>query len=120
MQVTINEQQIPVDFTHMRNLEEALVELHDRFLPQGQQLFQVLVVDSVRHRNHAFVETIVPGLAASDQENGGPSRIEGIEDSVRVAAVLNSKLPHIAVPRTIDVGGVRKGERRSERFQQTD
>jgi len=43
MQVTINEQQIPEDFTHMRNLEEALVELYDRFLPPGQQLFQVLV-----------------------------------------------------------------------------
>jgi len=43
MQVTITEQQTPEDFTHMRNLEEALVELYDRFLPPGQQLFQVLV-----------------------------------------------------------------------------
>ena len=43
MQVTINEEHIPEDFSHMRNLEEALVELNDRFVPQGQQLFQVRV-----------------------------------------------------------------------------
>lgn len=43
MQVTINEQQIPVDFSHIQSLEEALVELHDQFLPPGQQLFQVLI-----------------------------------------------------------------------------
>jgi hypothetical protein len=43
MQVTINEQQIPEDFSHMRSLEEALVELNDRFVPPGQQLFQVRV-----------------------------------------------------------------------------
>jgi hypothetical protein len=43
MQVTINEEYIPEDFSHMRNLEEALVELNDRFVPPGQQLFQVRV-----------------------------------------------------------------------------
>jgi len=43
MQVTINEQQVPVNFAHLRSLEEALVELNARFLPPGQQLFQVRV-----------------------------------------------------------------------------
>ncbi len=43
MQVTINEEFIPEDFSHVRNLEEALVELNDRFVPLGQQLFQVRV-----------------------------------------------------------------------------
>jgi hypothetical protein len=43
MQVTINEEYIPVDFSHLRSLEEALVELNDRFVPPGQQLFQVRV-----------------------------------------------------------------------------
>lgn len=43
MQVTINEEYIPVDFSHMRSLEEALVELNDHFVPPGQQLFQVRV-----------------------------------------------------------------------------
>jgi hypothetical protein len=43
MQVTINEQRIAVDFSHLRCLEEALVELHERYLPEGHQMFQVLV-----------------------------------------------------------------------------
>lgn len=43
MQVTINEEQIPEDFSHMRSLEEALIELNDRYIPPGQQLFQVRV-----------------------------------------------------------------------------
>ena len=43
MQVTINDECIPVDFSHMRNLEEALVELNDNFVPAGEQLFQVRV-----------------------------------------------------------------------------
>jgi hypothetical protein len=43
MQVTINEECIPEDFSHVRNLEEVLVELNDRFMPPGQQLFQVRV-----------------------------------------------------------------------------
>jgi len=43
MQVTINEESIPVDFSHLRSLEEALVELNDRFVPAGQQLFQVRI-----------------------------------------------------------------------------
>jgi hypothetical protein len=43
MQITINEEQIPVDFSHLRSLEEALVELNDRFLPAGEQVFQVRI-----------------------------------------------------------------------------
>ncbi|RJR45779.1 MAG: hypothetical protein C4567_03115 [Deltaproteobacteria bacterium] len=43
MQVTINDQNLAVDFSHLRNLEEALVELNDKFIPEGQQLFQVEV-----------------------------------------------------------------------------
>ncbi len=43
MQVTINEEHIPVDFSHLRSLEEALVELNERFVPSGEQLFQVLI-----------------------------------------------------------------------------
>ncbi len=43
MQVTINDQNLAVDFSHLRNLEEALVELNEKFIPEGQQLFQVEV-----------------------------------------------------------------------------
>ncbi|RJR35881.1 MAG: hypothetical protein C4567_14355 [Deltaproteobacteria bacterium] len=43
MQITINDQNLAVDFSHLRNLEEALVELNEKFIPEGQQLFQVEV-----------------------------------------------------------------------------
>jgi hypothetical protein len=43
MQVTLNDQTLPVDLSHLRNLEEALLELNDRYIPDGQQLFQVEV-----------------------------------------------------------------------------
>ena len=41
MNVTINEENIPADFSHLRTLEDIIVELNDKFIPQGQQLFQV-------------------------------------------------------------------------------
>jgi hypothetical protein len=43
MQITLNDQSLPVDLSHLRNLEEALVELNEKFIPEGQQLFQVEV-----------------------------------------------------------------------------
>jgi hypothetical protein len=43
MEVTLNDQTLPVDLSHLRTLEEALLELNDRFIPEGQQLFQVEV-----------------------------------------------------------------------------
>jgi hypothetical protein len=43
MQVTLNDQSLPVDLSHLRNLEEALLELNEKFIPDGQQLFQVEV-----------------------------------------------------------------------------
>jgi len=41
--VTINEQNLPVDFSHLHSLEDILTEIHERFIPAGQQLFQVHV-----------------------------------------------------------------------------
>ncbi|MBM4286481.1 MAG: hypothetical protein FJ128_14735 [Deltaproteobacteria bacterium] len=43
MRVSINDQSVPANFSHLRNLEEVIVELHDKYLPGGHQLFQVLV-----------------------------------------------------------------------------
>ncbi len=41
MQVTLNDQSLPVDLSHLRNLEEVLMELNEKFIPTGEQLFQV-------------------------------------------------------------------------------
>jgi len=43
MQITLNDQSLPVDLSHLRNLEEALLELNEKFIPSGEQLFQVQV-----------------------------------------------------------------------------
>lgn len=43
MQVTLNDQSLPVDLSHLRNLEEALMELNEKFIPTGEQLFQVQI-----------------------------------------------------------------------------
>lgn len=43
MLVTINEQNLPEDFSHLNSLEEVITEIHERYIPAGQQLFQVHV-----------------------------------------------------------------------------
>ena len=43
MQITLNDQSLPVDLSHLRNLEEALLELNEKFVPSGEQLFQVQI-----------------------------------------------------------------------------
>ncbi len=43
MLVTINEQNLPVDFSHLQSLEEIITEIHERFIPAGQQFFQLHV-----------------------------------------------------------------------------
>ncbi len=41
MHITINDQPLPADFSHLGNLEEVLAEIHAKHLPPGQQLYQV-------------------------------------------------------------------------------
>lgn len=41
MHITVNDQNLAADFSHLGNLEEILAEIHENHLPPGQQLFQV-------------------------------------------------------------------------------
>lgn len=41
MQITLNDRNLPEDFSHLGNLEEVLAEIHAHHLPPGQQLYQV-------------------------------------------------------------------------------
>jgi hypothetical protein len=41
MHITINDQALPADFSHLGNLEEILSEIHAKYLPPGEQLYQV-------------------------------------------------------------------------------
>ncbi len=43
MLVTINEQNLPENFSHLGNLEDVIAEISERFIPSGQQVFQVHV-----------------------------------------------------------------------------
>jgi len=43
MHITINEQPLQLNINDLNNLEEALVEVNDKYIPAGQQLFQVRV-----------------------------------------------------------------------------
>jgi len=43
MEITLNDQSLPVDLSHLRTLEDALLELNEKFIPSGEQLFQVEV-----------------------------------------------------------------------------
>jgi hypothetical protein len=54
MLVTINEQNLPEDFSHLANLEDLIAEINERFVPLGQQLFQV-------HVNGEFFSERYPG-----------------------------------------------------------
>lgn len=50
MLVTINDQALPADFSHLGNLEDILTEIHAKYLPPGEQLYQV------RLNGHFFSE----------------------------------------------------------------
>lgn len=41
MHITINDQALPADFSHLGNLEEILTEIHAKHLPPGEELYQV-------------------------------------------------------------------------------
>jgi hypothetical protein len=57
----------------------------------------VNIIQLVSDGDHPLVEPLVGGFAAADQQDGGPTRVEGKENAVRLAALLNSKFFHVAM-----------------------
>jgi len=53
MLITVNDQTLPADFSHLGNLEEILAEIHARYLPPGEELYQV-------HLNGRFFSETYP------------------------------------------------------------
>jgi hypothetical protein len=41
MLISVNEQRLAADFSHLANLEEVLAEIHAHHVPPGQELYQV-------------------------------------------------------------------------------
>jgi hypothetical protein len=43
------------------------------------ELFKMFVVDTIGDGDHPLIELIVAGLAAADEQNRRPSRVEGVK-----------------------------------------
>src|SRR5262245_26508677 len=69
-----------------------------RSLIGSVELFEVLIIETIGQRDHAFVELGLARLATADQQDRHPSRIKCVKNSVRVPARLYSQLPHVSVP----------------------
>ena len=69
----------------------------------------MFVIERVCDRNVLFVPAIVSNLGASKKEKGNSSGVEGVENPVWPAPVLNPELPHVSVPGRGDL--TRLGER---------
>ena len=69
----------------------------------------MFVIESICDRNVFFVPAIVSSLGTSKKENGDSPRVEGVENPVWPAPILNPELPHVPVPGSGDLA--RLGER---------
>src|SRR6266850_4879122 len=93
------------------------IVLHSFF---SVELVQMLVVDTVGNRNHPLVELVVANLASTDEQDRRPARIEGVENSIRVAASLNPELPHVSMLRATHIRAVWERQCRTSCFQEVD
>jgi hypothetical protein len=84
------------------------------------ELFKMFVVDTIGDGDHPPIELLIAGLAAADEQNRRPPRIEGVENPARPSTRLNSQLPHVPVLGAADVGAMWKGQRRTSRFEKVD
>src|SRR5438552_2454307 len=72
----------------------------DQSLPS--QLLKVLVVEIIGHGYVFLVPAIVPGLVATEQQDRGAPRVEGIQHPVRISAMLHSQFAHMTMPGRFD------------------
>ena len=59
--------------------------------------FEMLVVQSIRDRDHPLVETMIACLVTCDEQNRLSQRIKRIEDSIRSPLMLDSEFAHMRV-----------------------
>lgn len=70
-------------------------------------LTKVPGVDCIGLRNEDFIPAFVACFVASDEQDCHAARVEGVQDTVRAAFVLDAKLAHIRIGRTFDGIGLR-------------
>ena len=86
----------------------------------SSKFLEVIVVNAVRERNVEFVPPVLTRLVSADQEDSAAKGIKRVEDSVRAARVLNTKLAHVGMPGSDDTRGVRRAEGHALRLKQDD
>ena len=69
----------------------------------------MFVIEIICNRNVLFIPAIVSSLGGSKKEDGDSPGVEGVENPVWLASVLNPELPHVSVPGCGDL--TRLGER---------
>jgi hypothetical protein len=80
----------------------------------------VFVEQTIRDAHHLVVKSVVATFLSTDQEQGGSPLVEGIENSDRFAAALNTELTHHAMPGTSYVARVRKRQHGTKVFKLSD
>src|SRR5436190_17805710 len=81
------------------------------------QFLQVLVIEPIGDRDELFVEPLVTGLVAANEQDRSPPRIERIEDAQRPAAALYPQFAHMRMTRSHDPARVRKRQCRTPALQ---
>src|ERR1700683_5042176 len=79
--------------------------------PSGSfEMSQMFVKQSIRDSNKLVIKSVVAALPSADQKDRRPSRVEGVQDSERLAATLYAQLLHRTVTRSVDTARVGKGK----------
>ena len=94
-----------------RNLVVKLTELLRHDLPRfirsfGFDFTKVLRINSVRLRNRFFIPPVVASLVSTNQQHGGSTRIEGVQNTVRMPLMLDAKFLHIRELRSVHRIGI--------------
>ena len=77
------------------------------------QQLQMLVVQPVRKRDMLFVPPVIASLVTTKKQYCGAPRIESVQDPIRSSFMLDSQLPHVAVPRFLHGLAMRKRQLRA-------
>jgi hypothetical protein len=80
----------------------------------------MLIVKIVGYGHEYLVETIIAGLAATNQQNRGAERIKGVEHPDGLSAALNPQFAHMAMARTLDPRRLGKAKPNITRFKKID